>query len=613
MRRSPGLYIALGLLGLVALGAPGWWYLRTHSQDTPAGPGPGPAPEPPAAPATPVRFKDVAAAVGIDFRHEDGATETQYSPEVMGSGVAWLDYDRDGFLDVFFVQSGKFPPDPNATPAGPTSRLYRNRGDGGFSDVTAEVGIVTPGYGQGVTVGDYDHDGYPDLFVTHFDGGRLHHNEPGDGGKRRFRDVTKDAGLKLDGWCTSCAFGDVHGNGHLDLFVCRYLPIDFKTYPDCAEPGKTGPVRTTCGPKHFHGTRSFFFRNNGNGTFTDVSDAVQLEPGGKGLGVVIQDLDGDGRADIFVGNDEVVNHHYKNLGGGRLESVGLRSGTSTTHRGRTMGSMGIEVGDLTGGGHPDIFITTYINEGTVLYRNRGKGIFTDVSPSAGMFAASWNKVGWGTALFDPDHDGTLDLFVVNGHTHRNAADLLPREDGRPQEYAQLAQYFTGDGKGTYREESRAVGPYFETPRVGRGVAQGDFDNDGRMDLAVTHVGGPAAVLHNETSTPHHWVRLELEGSRHKNPAGSNRDAIGAVVTVRAGGRAFVRYSNGGGSYYSAHERRLLVGLGAAGTVESIEVRWPNAAGTVQRFGPVAVDRSYKLVEGDAEPQPAHWPAVRAAR
>ena len=601
------VWVLFALCGIAAVGiSAAFWRVRENPDNPGRSDTDGESTQPPPTDNLPaIPFEDVIRSAGIPFRHEDGATPTQFLPEVMGGGVAWLDYDRDGFIELFFVQSGPFPPDPHQSPTTPTSRLYRNRGDGTFTDVTADVGLVTPGYGQGVTVGDYDQDGFPDLFVSHFDGGRLFHNEPNGAGGRRFRDVTEAAGLKLNGWCTSCAFGDVHGNGHLDLFVCRYLALDPKNYPQCTEPGPHGPVRSSCGPQHFASTRSYLFRNNGNGTFTDVSETAGIEAGGKALGVVILDLNGDGRADIFVGNDEVLNHHFRNLGGGKFQSAGLRSGTAVTHRGRPMGSMGIEAGDLTGGGLPDLFITTYIQEGTVLFRNLGNGLFTDVSPSAGMFAASWQKVGWGTALFDPDNDGNLDLFVANGHTRRNAAELVPRDDGQPQEYAMRPQLFLGNGKGVFREASRSAGPYFQHPCVGRGVAMCDYNNDGRMDLAVTHVGGAPALLKNQTTTPHHWIRFELEGARHRDPAGSNRDAIGAVVTVQAGGRRFVRFLAGGGSYYSAHDTRVLVGLGTADTVDEVTVRWPNAAGTVQRFGPLAVDRSYKLLEGVTDPRPIH--------
>lgn len=600
--------IWLTLLVLGAGAGAAWWGVRPGSQplaDQP--PSVSPSPD---RPECPVRFEDVVRAAGIDFRHQDGATPMQYLPEIMGGGVAWLDYDRDGYVDLLLIQGGAFPPDPNATPTTPASRLYRNRGDGTFTDVTAEVGLLTPGYGQGVAVGDCDNDGFPDLFVTHFAGGRLYRNEPGGAGGRRFRDVTREAGIAVEGWCTSCAFGDVHGNGHLDLFVCRYVALDPNDYPTCTEKGRGGPVRTACGPRHFRGTRSCLFRNNGDGTFTDVTEAAGVEPGGKGLGVVIADLDGDGRADIFVGNDEVLNHHYQNLGGGRFRSAGVRSGTAATHLGRVMGSMGVEAGDLTGSGRPDLFVTTYVHEGTVLFRNQGNGFFTDVSPSAGMFAASWDKVGWGTGMFDADHDGALDLFVANGHTHRNAAELVVSEDGRPQAFAQPPQLFLGNGRGAFREVSAAAGAYFRQPRVGRGVAQADYDNDGRTDLAINHIAGPPALLRNVTETPRHWVRFELEGSRHKDPAGSNRDGIGAVVTVRAGGRTYVRHLNGGGSYYSAHEHRLLIGVGDADRLDEVTVRWPSAAGSVQKFGPLAPDRSYRLVEGVDGAQPAHCPPCR---
>jgi hypothetical protein len=593
-----GVWALVGSLGLAAAAGLGWWAVR---------PGPTPAGSAPDAPAAsvltlPFTLEDAAAAAGVTFRHEDGATPNYYVPEIMGSGVAWLDYDRDGFPDLFLVQGGRFPPDPN-DPAGPTSRLYRNRGDGTFADVTAEVGIRTPGYGQGVAVGDYDNDGYPDLFVTHCHGGRLYHNEPGPAG-RRFRDATAAAGLALDGWCTSAAFGDLHGAGHLDLFVCRYLPLDLANYPVCTEDGPAGPIRTVCGPEKFPGTRSSLFRNNGDGTFTDVTEPAGIEPDGKALGVVILDLNDDGRADVFVGNDEVPNHHYRNLGGGRFRSVGLRSGTAVNRNGRPMGSMGIEAGDLFGTGRPDLFVTTYVREGTAVFQNRGGGSFLDVSPGAGMFAASWPRVGWGTALFDPDGDGTLDLFVANGHTRRNAAEMAVAETGRPQEYAQLPQLFLGDGRGGFRDVSAAAGPYLREPHVGRGVALADSDNDGAPDLAVTHVGGPAALLRTVRREPRRWVRLELEGARHRDPAGANRDAVGAVVTVRAGGRTLVRHLKGGGSYYSAHDTRLLVGLGDAAAADEVEVRWPNAARTVQRFGPLAADRGYRLLEGVADPQPA---------
>ncbi len=558
-----------------------------------------------------IHFSDLASRAGIAFQHVDGRTPMHYFPEVMGGGVAWLDYDQDGYIDLFLVQGGPFPPDPQSTPSVPTSRLYRNQGDGTFIDVTEKVGIVHAGYGQGVAVGDYDNDGYPDLFVTCFGHCHLFHNEPDGHGGRRFRDVTKESGVALDGWCSSCAFGDIHGHGYLDLFVCRYVTMDLKNYPFCGSKDREPPLRHTCGPREFPGSASVLLRNNGNGTFTDVSASAGLEAEGKALGVVILDLDGDGKADIFVGNDEMPNFHYHNLGNGKLQSCGIFSGTAVDWQGKPMGSMGVEADDVTGDGRPDIFITTFFHQGWTLYRNNGQNVFTDISPKAGFHSASWDKVGWGTCLLDVDRDGALDVFVANGHVYRNASAMTERnEDGAPQSFAQYAQLFQGNGKGFFRDISQEAGPFFQQPRVGRGVAMGDYDNDGAMDIAVNHCGEPASLLHNETRTPHHWIRLQLEGTRHLNPGGSNRDAIGAQVTLRVGGRTLVRHVKGGGSYLSSHDRRLLVGLGSAERVDEVEVRWPNAKATVQRFGSLQADRSYKLVEGAAAAVEALCPPLK---
>jgi hypothetical protein len=558
-----------------------------------------------------IRFEELAKTAGINFEHNDGRSPMHYLPEVMGGGVAWIDFDQDGYLDLFLVQGGPFPPASGHSGTEPSSRLYRNQGDGTFVDVTEKVGIRHSGYGQGVAVGDYDNDGYPDLFVSCFGSCHLFHNEPDGAGGRRFRDVTEQAGIHIDGWCSSCAFGDIHGNGYLDLFICRYLTLDFKDYPFCGDRSKDPPKRQECGPREFHGTRSVLLRNNGNGTFTDVTLEAGIEPEGKGLGVVILDLDGDGKSDIFVGNDEMPNFHYRNRGQGKLESCGIVSGTAANWQGHPMGSMGVEADDLTGNGRPDLFITTFFHQGWTLYRNNGKNLFTDISPKAGMRAASWDKVGWGTCLLDADNRGDLDIFVANGHIFRNAAEMKDlNEDGSPQSFEQLPQFFYGSGKGFFRDVSNQAGPYFLLPHAGRGAAMGDFDNDGAMDIAVNHCGEPAGLLHNETHSPNHWVRLQLEGTRHLDAKHSNRDAIGARVNVKVGGGTLVRQVKGGGSYLSAHDRRLLIGIGSAQTVDDVEVRWPNAGATLQHFGPLTADRSYMLVEGARGAQPARCPPLK---
>jgi enediyne biosynthesis protein E4 len=561
--------------------------------------------ETPATPAQPkpddavrVRFRDVARQAGVGFVHTHSTTDMHYVPEIMGGGAAWLDFDQDGFIDLFLVQGATFPPPADETPTGPTSRLYRNRGDGTFEDVTEQVGLRVPGFGQGVAVGDYDNDGFPDLFVCCYGHGHLYHNEPGSHGGRRFREVTHEAGIRLDGWCSACAWGDLHGRGWLDLFVGRYVKMDLDHYPFCGDKTTDPPLRFSCGPREFQGNSSVLYRNNGDGTFADVSKEAGLEPDGKALGVLILDLDGDGKPDLFVGNDEVPNFHYRNLGGGKLQSCGVLSGLAANHQGKPMGSMGLEADPITGSDRPDLFITTFWHEGTALFRNNGNNLFTDVSQRTGMFSASWNKVGWGTCFVDADLDGRLDLFVANGHVYRNALDLHEKnQNGEPHTYQQLAQFFQGDGTGHFQEISAEAGPYFQELHVGRGVAMGDFDNDGRMDIAVNHCGGPAALLRNETETPNHWLRLELQGAQPGDPKGANRDAIGARVAVRVGDRILVRYLKGGGSYYSSADRRLLFGLGPARHVEEVIVRWPNAAASSQRYGPLEADHGYLLIEG----------------
>jgi hypothetical protein len=548
-------------------------------------------------PQTRIHFRDLAKSAGITFQHFDSKTDMHYVPEIMGGGAAWIDYDQDGYLDLFLVQGSKFPPEADETPKKPTSRLYRNMGDGTFTDVTEQVGILVPGFGQGVAVGDYDNDGFPDLFVACYGHGHLYHNEPNSRGGRRFREVTKETGIKVDGWCSCCAFGDLHGSGYLDLFVGRYVKMDLKNYPFCGDKSQDHTMRISCAPKEFYGNRSYLFRNNGNGTFTDISEQAGLDPDGKALGVLILDLDDDGKPDLFVGNDEVWNSHYKNLGSGKFERCAATSGLAATWQGKPMGSMGLDAEDVHGRGLPDVFISTYYHEGTILYRNNGHNTFTDVSQGAGMYAASWNRVGWGTGFLDVDHDGKLDLFVVNGHVYRNANEMqATSENGETHTYKMPAQLFRGDGKGRFQLVQDA-GPYFQEMHVGRGVALGDYDNDGAMDIAINNCGEDAVLLHNETETPYHWIRLQPEGSRHRAPEGSNRDAIGAKVTLTVNGKKIVRHVKGGTSYYSSPDRRLLIGLGPAMQVDGVEVRWPNAKATLQQFGSLKADKSYKLVEG----------------
>jgi hypothetical protein len=540
-----------------------------------------------------IHFADVTKAAGIAFTHFDGRTDKHYVMEEMGSGVAWLDYDQDGLMDLFFVQgSAVLPPLPKDTP---TSKLYRNLGNGRFRDVTAEVGLGHTGCGQGVAVGDIDNDGYPDLLVTCFGKpNALYHNEPDGKGGRRFVDVTQKAGLgdhpdwkDRPNYSTSAAFLDYDNDGHLDLFVCSYVWVDLANYPDCRDRhGKPD----ACPPTVFAGTRCLLYRNNGDGTFTDVSKQAGIDqPGAKALGVVALDFDDDGLIDVFVANDTAPNFFFRNLGGGRFESLGPASGCAVNLAGKPQAYMGVDADDLDGDGRPDLFATAFARETDTFFRNLGRCQFLDVTAGSGLGPATWYPLSFGTCFLDADRDGSLDIVIASGHISRTVDD-----EGDPNNtYRQKPQFFLNDGAGHFRHLSRLVGPYFQEAHVGRGLAPCDYDNDGHMDLAFSNSGEPAVLLHNESRTPYHWLRLELRGTK------SNRDAVGAKVTVHAGGRRIVRHRKGGGSYCSAPDPRLLIGLGAATQVDRVEIRWPS--GLVQQIGPLEADRGYRVVEGQDQP------------
>lgn len=546
-------------------------------------------------PGVRINFVDVTRAAGIDFKHYDGRTEMQYIMDQTGSGLAWIDYDQDGLLDLFLVQGNAFvPPFPRPAPA---SKLYRNLGGGKFRDVTAEVGVGHVGCGQGVAIGDIDNDGYPDLIVTCYgQPNALFHNVSDGKGGRRFVNITATAGLaehpdwkKQPNYGTSAAFFDYDNDGYLDLFICHYVKIDLQNYPKCLD--KFGNP-DTCPPQAFDGTRCYLFRNNGNLTFRDVSHEAGIDsPNAKGLGVVALDLDDDGLIDLFVANDNMPNFLFRNRGGGRFEALGPASGCAVNFQGQTQAYMGVDADDLDGDGRPDLFVTAFARETNTFFRNLGASRFLDVTNGSGLGPPSWHWVGWGACFLDVDRDGSLDIAVVNGHVSPHFD--LANDPNNP--FRQKAQLYVNDGAGHFGHVSALAGSYFKENHVGRGLAAGDYDNDGHMDLAISNSGEPAVLLHNESTTPHHWIRLELQGTK------SNRDAVGAKVTLHVGSRKLVRHRKGGGSYCSANDPRLLIGLGAARTVERVEVRWPS--GLVQNFGPLEADRGYRLVEGTGEPKP----------
>jgi len=540
----------------------------------------GPAPPETSAPAMP-EFVDEAEASGLRFRYDNGRSPARHLPETMGGGVALLDYDGDGRLDVFLPQGGAFPPDPANRANG--DKLFRNRGDGTFEDATGRSGLsgFPGGYGHGSAVGDVDNDGHADLFVARWRSYALYRNR-GDG---TFEDATDRLGLGGDrDWPTSAAFADLDNDGDLDLYVCHYLAWD-PAAPSPCEP-KPGKPRYYCDPHLLKALPDHVFRNDG-GRFVDVSRETGLDDReGRGLGVVVADLDDDGRVDLFVANDTTANALWHNLGGFRFEEVAAASGVAANGSGAMQAGMGIACGDQDGDGRPDLAVTNFFAEGITLFANLGGNVFADHSASSGLLAASRNDLGFGVAFLDANDDGRLDLATANGHVN----------DGRPRlPYAMPARLWLGQGRGRMVDASDKAGPPWKVPRLGRGLATGDLDNDGRVDLLIVAEGEPLAYFRNTSKGTGRSLTLRLEGSS------SNRDAVGAKVVVVAGGRRQVAQRTGGGSYLSAPDPRLRFGLGPAGRAESVEVTWPS--GRVDRWVDLASGRGYRLREGDPEPAP----------
>jgi tetratricopeptide (TPR) repeat protein len=533
------------------------------------------------------RFEDDAETAGLRFIHQSGGSKGRLIPPITASGgVGLLDFDKDGWLDVYLVQGGPFPPVPNSTLAG--DRLFRNCGNGTFEDVTESSGIaaMNRGYGHGVAVADYDGDGYPDLFVTRWRSHALYRNR----GNGTFEDVTERAGLAGErDWPTSAAFADLDGDGDLDLYVCHYLKWAEDEMRTCSDP--SDPTIYRCLPLDFEALPDHVFRNDA-GHFVDVTrEAGIVDRNGRGLGVVAADLDADGRTDLFVANDMTANYLFRNLGGFRFEEVGHAAGVAGNATGSYQAGMGIACGDLDGDGRLDLAVTNFYNESTTLFRNCGGGFWSDQTAAVGLAVPSRYVLGFGVAFFDANDDGWLDLITANGHVH----------DGRPQfPWKMLVQLFVGQGRGRLFDVTSRYGPPSQVLRMGRGLAVGDLDNDGRVDAVVVSQDEPAAYFHNRTSGGH-FLTLQLEGKT------SNRDAVGAIVSVECDGRRRVAPRLGGGSYQSASDPRICFGLGEAREIDSIEVRWPS--GHVDRLVHIAADTGYLLREGDsiAHPMPGWRP------
>jgi hypothetical protein len=551
-----------------------------------------PPPDRPAEAASvgPPFFRDVSADSGVQAAYRNGEEAGQYAIlETLGGGVALLDYDGDGLLDLFVTGGGTFDGDEVR---GYPSRLFKNLGNGKFRDVTAEAGLDGPlFYTHGAAVGDYDRDGWPDLLVTGYGRLALYHNEPDGQGGRRFVEVTHKAGLDDPNWSTSAAWADLDGDGYPDLYVCHYVDWSLTgKNPRCL--GFDGQRRDICPPAHFDALPHHLYRNNGDGTFTDVSKAagVRVEHPqkdyGKGLGVLAVDVDGDGRPDLYVVNDMTGNFLYVNRsrpGTIRLEEVGMDSGVSRDYLGRPNGSMGVAAADYDDCGRPSLWVTNYENELHSLFHNDcrdGRVTFHFSTQASGIAAIGQSYVGWGTAFVDLDHDGREHLVFVDGHPN-----FYPRAGARRPQRPVLLRNLGG---GRFQPITPQGGAYFQEDHNGRGLAAGDLDNTGRTDLVVSHLNGPVVLLRNEAQTKNHWLGVALAGR-------GNRDVVGAKVTLEVGGRRLTRFAQGGGSYLSSSDRRLLFGLGEADRVGRLTVAWP--WGREEHWDGLAVDRYCRLVEG----------------
>jgi enediyne biosynthesis protein E4 len=522
-------------------------------------------------------FSDITEAAGIRWGITRTALRGWNLVETMGGGGGFVDYDGDGRLDVYLVSYSR-EPQPDGRPVG--DALLRNNGDGTFTDVTARAGIAGTMRGMGLAVGDYDNDGRPDLYVTGYGAHRLWHNQ-GDG---TFRDATVRAGLDPPPrWGTSAAFFDYDGDGRLDLFVASYLDFD----PDGKLPCDLIDERPFCSIERFRGSSPALYHNDGNGTFSNVTTRAGLSrPEAKGLGVVAADFDGDGRVDVFQANDTAPNDLFRNRGDGTFANVALEAEVAYDPSGRALGAMGVDVDDQDGDGLLDLYVANFTNQANQLFRNGADGVFRDVARDLGLAAPSMPLSGFGARFLDYDNDGRVDLLVANGHPFAPVAKVWPGIT-----YAERPLLFENAGN-SYNEVAGDRGSALARPYVGRGLATGDYDDDGDTDVLLLCVGEPPRLLRNDGGNRGSWIGVGLVGTS------GNRDAVGARVTVTAGGRSRTKVRAGGTSYLSASDPRLLFGLGEAPTVEQVEVRWPG--GRVERFGALAARRYVTLKEGDGK-------------
>ena len=522
-----------------------------------------------------IRFTDVTAQAGVTFRHA-ASPEKKYLVESMSGGVAAFDYDNDGYVDIYFVNS--LSVDLMKSGGKTRSALYRNNGDGSFTDVTDKANVGDVGWGMGAAVGDYNNDGFDDLYVTCLGSNHLFKNN----GNGTFTDVTRAAGVDDTRWSTGAAFVDYDNDGRLDLFVANYVDYDLNNLPEfgkdktCQYKG----IAVQCGPRGMRGAGDSLFHNNGDGTFTDVSKKAGVsDPNGYfGMGVICSDFDDDGWVDIYVANDSTPSLLYRNNGDGTFKEIGFVSGTALSADGSEQGSMGVTVGDYDHDGRFDIFKTNFVDDYNTLYHNDGRNSFTDVSYKANVAAVSMPYVGWGTRFFDYDNDGWLDLFIANGHVYPQL-----------QHYRQRKLLHHNNRDGTFTEVAAQFGAPLMQERAGRGVAFVDLDNDGDVDLVTNDLDGPPQVLRNDGGNANNFVLVKTIGVR------SNRDGIGAKVKVVSGDLTQIDEVRSGASYISHNDLRLHFGLEKRAKIELIEIRWPS--GTIDKITNASVNKLLTAKEG----------------
>jgi hypothetical protein len=526
-----------------------------------------------------VHFLDIAGKAGLDFQHVSGGAEKKYLLEVIGGGVGWIDYNRDGWPDLYLTNAGPWE-DLVKGIRSVANALYRNNGDGTFSNVTKQAGVPGNHWGMGVAVGDYNNDGWPDLYICNYGPNILYRNNR-DGS---FTDVTASAGVGNARWSSSAAFGDYDADGWLDLYVANYVEFDIQKPPppNC----EYRQIKTLCGPKGLIPAPDVLYHNNGDGTFTDVTQRAGMAmPPAYGLGVIWSDLDNDGDLDVYVANDSMANFLFQNQGGGNFREVGPLSGTAFNEDGKDQAGMGVAVGDYDHDGFLDLYKTNFSDDYNTLYRNIGNMVFRDVSYAVGISFPSWLFLGWGTGFFDYDHDGWEDVFVANGHIYPQVDDY--RMDVT---YAQRKLLFHNLGNGKFQEVGEVLGEGLSQPWSSRGAAFADFDNDGDVDVAINNLDARPSLLLNEGGNKNgHWMVLALEGVGR-----TNRSAIGTRVTIETETGRQMQEVHGGSSYQATNDLRLHFGLGKEKQIRTLVVRWTD--GRIQNFKDVAADRLYTLKE-----------------